>query len=170
MHKCPPRQTEEGRWLGQDIETRLWRLSKNPPGLLCKGQAAPPSPWLAGIARTPVPTPGMDAQGSVVPEAAHGSDGAAPARPQSHLETSWAGYPGHQQPAPPRTDHPPACPGTKAGAGRQSKNAMMSGPERAEQLRHKPQHCKGRRTIVTWPKATTSKAASPVSHPFALCI
>lgn len=53
----------------------VWPSHRNKPmeavqecsGLLCKRQAAPPSPRLSGIAGTSVPIPGTDAQGQHCP-------------------------------------------------------------------------------------------------------
>ena len=109
----------------------------------------PPSPCLARMLRA-----------SIIPKAAHGSDGAAPASPRNFLgglsRSPTAGSTTHRSSTSLRGD--------KKQEQGVSNNEMTAEPKRAERLRHKPQHC----ATVTWPKATTSKAVSPVSQPFAL--
>lgn len=128
MHKCPQRHTEEGRRFGQATETSLWRLSEIPPGSSAKDKQHLPALGELGCLGPRSPSLAWMLRATIVPEAAHGSDGAAPAQSQSHLETSWAGCPGRRRPAPPRTDRPPACAGTKAGAGMSATTRGQRGP------------------------------------------
>lgn len=137
---------------------------QEPSGLFCKGQAAPLSPRRAGIAGPPVPTPSMDAQGQHHPRGCSrqrwSRPSPAPASPRNFL----GGL--SRSPAAGSTTHRSSTSlrGDKKQEQGVSNNEMTAGPKRAERLRHKPRHC----ATITWPKATTSKAVSPVSQPFAL--